>query len=213
MSEPSPPRRQRAEHWDAAYETKGSTGVSWYQPTATTSIELIERLGIAKDAAVIDIGGGASTLADGLLDRGFTDVSVLDISKAALAEVRQRRGFNTSLSLLREDLLAWKPERRYDLWHDRAVFHFLTDADDRDTYLTTLHSALKPGGFVIMATFAPDGPEYCSGLPVSRYSATDLAETLGPEFRVVELLTEEHLTPAGDVQPFTWVGARHIGRK
>ena len=198
----------RAEHWDAAYETRGATGVSWFQPTATTSIQLIERLRIARDAAVIDIGGGASVLADALLDCGFTDVSVLDVSKAALAEVRERLGPNTSLSLLQEDLLAWSPARQYDLWHDRAVFHFLVDLSDRETYLRTLRLALRPGGFVIMATFASDGPEYCSGLPVSRYSSADMAEALGPTFQVIEAFRHQHVTPAGVEQPFTWVAAR-----
>jgi len=202
---------QRAEHWDAAYETRGVTGVSWFQPTATTSVQLIERLGIAHDAAVIDIGGGASVLADSLLDRGFTDVSVLDVSRAALAEVRQRLGAITTVSLLQEDLLDWSPERRYDLWHDRAVFHFLVDPGDREIYLRTLRSALRPEGFVIMATFASDGPEYCSGLPVSRYSSADLSKALGPEFQVVEAFRAQHVTPAGVEQPFTWVAARHTG--
>ena len=194
-----------------AYETRGATGVSWFQPTATTSIELIERLGIPKTAAVIDIGGGASVLADGLLDRGFTDVSVLDVSKAALAEVNRRLGAHASLSLLQEDLLAWSSARRYDLWHDRAVFHFLVDPIDRGTYLRALHSAIRPGGSVIMATFASDGPEYCSGLPVARYSSAALVRTLGPEFRVIEDLRDRHVTPAGVEQPFTWVVARHTG--
>ncbi len=200
-----------AEHWNAAYETRGATGVSWFRPTATRSIDLIDRLGIPQSAAIIDIGGGASVLADTLFDRGFSDVSILDVSKTALAEVRQRLGANTSLSLLQEDLLAWSPERRYDLWHDRAVFHFLVNPSDRGIYLKTLRSALRPEGFVIMATFASDGPEYCSGLPVSRYSSSDLAKMLGPQFQVIEALRDHHLTPAGVEQPFTWVAARHIG--
>jgi 2-polyprenyl-3-methyl-5-hydroxy-6-metoxy-1,4-benzoquinol methylase len=200
-----------AEHWDAAYETRGATGVSWFQPTATTSIDLIERLGIPKIAAIIDIGGGASVFADTLLDQGFTEVSVLDVSEAALAEVRRRLGAHASISLLQEDLLAWSPDRRYDLWHDRAVFHFLVDPSDRDDYLKTLRSALRPEGFVIMATFASDGPEYCSGLPVSRYSSADLAKMLGPQFQVIEAFRDHHVTPAGVEQPLTWVAARHIG--
>src|ERR1700730_656424 len=121
---------ERADHWDAAYETGGATGVSWFQPTATRSMDLIDRLGIPRSAVIIDIGGGASVLADTLFERGFSDVSILDLSKAALAEVRRRLGANTSLSLLQEDLLVWSPERRYDLWHDRAVFHFLVDPSD-----------------------------------------------------------------------------------
>lgn len=199
---------QRAEHWDGAYNSRGVTAVSWYQPVASTSIELIERLAIPRTAAVIDIGGGASALVDGLLERGYADVSVLDVSKAALSEVRRRLAPGASVSLLEEDLLAWRPERQYDLWHDRAVFHFLVDVSQAETYLRTLRSALRPEGYTIMATFAPDGPEYCSGLPVSRYSASGLAERLGPSFDVVETLRAEHVTPAGVVQPFTWVVAR-----
>jgi hypothetical protein len=133
------------------------------------------------------------------------------VSKAALAEVRRRLGASTSLSLLQEDLLVWGPERRYDLWHDRAVFHFLVDPSDREIYLKTLRSALRPEGFVIMATFASDGPKYCSGLPVSRYSSSDLAKMLGPQFQVIEALGDHHSTPGGVEQPFTWVAARHIG--
>jgi hypothetical protein len=172
---------------------------------------LIERLEIPKSAAIIDIGGGASVLADALLDQGFTDVSVLDVSKAALAEVRQRLGADAYLSLLHKDLLAWSPERHYDLWHDRAVFHFLVNPRDREIYLKTLRSAINPAGFVIMATFASDGPEYCSGLPVFGYSSADLAKMLGPQFQVIEAFRHLHMTPARVEQPFTWVAAEHIG--
>ena len=203
--------RERAHHWDAAYKTSGVTAVSWFQPTVTTSIDLIERLGIPKSGAIIDIGGGASVLADELLDRGFTDVSVLDVSKAALAEVRKRLGAHTSLALLQQDLLTWRPERRYDLWHDRALFHFLVERGEQERYLETLRSALGPEGLVIVATFASDGPEYCSGLPVVRYSPADLAATLGPQFRVVEAFRDLHVTPAGIEQPFTWMAARFLG--
>jgi len=211
MSDASISPRLRGEHWDAAYETHGGSGVSWFQPTATTSIELIERLGIPKHAAIIDIGGGASLLADALLEQGFTDVSLLDVSRAALAEVRKRLGASTSVSLLHEDLLDWKPERYYDLWHDRAVLHFLVDPNDREIYVGTLRTALLPKGFVVIATFASDGPEYCSGLPVKRYSAAQLAEALGPQFQVVEAFRDVHVTPAGMEQPFTWLAARFIG--
>jgi 2-polyprenyl-3-methyl-5-hydroxy-6-metoxy-1,4-benzoquinol methylase len=202
------PDARRAEHWDAAYRSSGPSGVSWFQPTASTSVELIEHLDIPTGAAVIDIGGGASVLADALLDRGFSDVSVLDVSKTALETVRQRRGTDSRLSLIDGDLRAWKPERHFDLWHDRAVFHFLVDSSDRKQYIHALRSTLRPGGTVIMATFAVDGPEHCSGLPVARYSAADLAEILGPEFEVIEQSREEHVTPGGVTQPFTWLVAR-----
>jgi SAM-dependent methyltransferase len=201
---------QRSQHWDAAYEMCGATGVSWFQPVATVSVELIERLGTPKDASLIDIGGGASLLVDTLIGRGFSDLTVLDVSKSALNAVRERLGPTNSVALLHEDLLDWKPERRFDLWHDRAVFHFLVEGDDREKYLRTLRSALRPGGAVVMATFALDGPEYCSGLPVARYSCADLAEILGSDFVIVEQLREEHFTPAGAIQPFTWMAARFV---
>ncbi len=202
---------QLAEHWDAAYGAAGATAVSWFEPGAATSIELIERLAIPRTAAVIDIGGGASALVDGLVERGYTDISVLDVSKTALAEVRHRLAPDAPVSLLEGDFFAWRPERQYDLWHDRALFHFLVDEGRIGAYLRTLRSALRPDGHVIMATFAPDGPEYCSGLPVSRYSASAVAERLGSGFDLVETCRAEHVTPAGVVQPFTWVVARHIG--
>src|SRR5450755_2618544 len=128
----------RALHWDSAYETRGTTGVSWFQPTTTTSLELIELLGIPHEADIIDIGGGASTLVDALALQGFTNLSVLDVSGAALAATKDRLGSDATVSLLQEDLLEWRPQAKFDLWHDRAVFHFLTDADDRATYLEAL---------------------------------------------------------------------------
>jgi 2-polyprenyl-3-methyl-5-hydroxy-6-metoxy-1,4-benzoquinol methylase len=169
---------------------------------------LIERLNVASDAAIIDIGGGASLLVDALLERGFRDVSVLDVSETALGTVRQRLGTGAPGSLLHQDLLAWKPERHFDLWHDRAVFHFLVDPSERRRYIDTVRSALCPGGAVIIATFALDGPESCSGLPVARYSSADLTEILGPEFEVIEQTREEHVTPGGVTQPFTWLAVR-----
>ena len=208
MGETPRPGTERAQHWDAAYENRGATGVSWFQPAATVSVELIERLGTPTDASVIDVGGGASLLVDVLLRRGFGDLTVIDVSKAALDAVRERLGPTNPVALLHEDLLEWKPERRFDLWHDRAVFHFLVDGLDRERYRRTLRSALRPGGAVVIATFAPDGPEYCSGLPVARYSSGDLANFLGPEFEVIEQSREDHVTPGGVTQPFTWLAAR-----
>ncbi|MGH3756832.1 class I SAM-dependent methyltransferase [Actinophytocola sp.] len=203
-------------HWDAVYEQRGAEGVSWYQPVASTSLALIEALGVARDAAVVDVGGGASSLAGGLVDRGFTDVSVLDISKCALDAARERLGPGREdpgpVTWLHQDLLDWRPRNRFGLWHDRAVCHFLTDAADRARYLAVLRAAVQPGGAVVLATFAPDGPEYCSGLPVARYSAEQLADVLGSvagrDFRTVRVEREEHVSPSGAVQAFTWVAGR-----
>jgi len=198
----------RAERWDAAYEQRGVDGVSWYQSVPTVSLKLIEQLGVPPEAAVIDVGGGASLLADNLVRRGFSDVTVLDISGSALEASRQRTSAGASITFMRANLLAWRPSRRYDLWHDRAVYHFLVVDEDREAYARTLRQAIVPDGLVILATFAPDGPSTCSGLPVRRYSADGLAEIFGGAFDVVESLREEHVTPRGSRQPFTWVAGR-----
>jgi trans-aconitate methyltransferase len=197
----------RARHWNSAYEDRGAEGVSWYQALPAVSLELVEALGISHEAPVIDIGGGASFLAKSLLERGFSDVTVLDISRSALAMSERDQG-GSGISLIEADVLRWNSTRRYGLWHDRATFHFLVADRDRATYTRKLEATLAPGGFVILATFAPDAPPTCSGMPVVRYSEQDLAEVLGPSFEVVESRREEHTTPRGAVQQFTWVAAR-----
>ena len=198
----------RAKHWDDTYVRRGTEGVSWFQAVPTTSLHLIDVLGIPPAAAVIDVGGGASSLVDRLVARGFTDLTVLDISDIALAAARARIGDRAPVSWVHEDVLAWRPQRRFALWHDRAVFHFLIEPSDQQRYLAALSAALAPAGATILATFAPDGPDHCSGLPVARYSADDLSALLGDAFAVVEASREEHTTPTGALQPFTWVAAR-----
>jgi SAM-dependent methyltransferase len=206
VSEPT--TESREQHWDSAYV---AGRVSWQQANPVVSLELIDALAVGRDAAVVDVGGGTSTLADRLLERGFRDVTVLDISAAALDKGRTRLA-GAPVTWLQEDLLAWRPERRFDLWHDRAVFHFLVTPAEQDAYLRTLCETV-PGGFLIMATFAADGPDRCSGLPVARYSVEALREALGPGFELLETRREEHVTPGGVVQPFTWVAGRmHPGR-
>jgi hypothetical protein len=195
-------------HWDSAYKSGGITGVSWFQPVPTVSSELVHRLAIPKHAAVIDIGGGASFFVDALAAEGFSDLSVLDVSGVALDAVRLRLGSAQTVTVVHADVLAWTPNRKFDLWHDRAVFHFLVDSSTRSSYLATLHLALRSGAAVIIGTFASDGPEYCSGLPVARYSPEELARALGPDLEVLEVLREEHVTPVGVTQPFTWLAAR-----
>lgn len=160
MHTPQTPE-DRARHWDSAYAAGGS--VSWYQKVPHVSVGLIESLGVPHDAPVLDVGGGASTLADQLVARGFADVSVLDVSAAALDEGRRRLGDAAPVHWLHEDILVWQPERRYGLWHDRALLHFLVDSDDRAQYMKSLRSALRDEGFVLLSTFATDGPEVCSG--------------------------------------------------
>jgi SAM-dependent methyltransferase len=200
---------ERPQHWDRRYSGAGATGVSWYQPEPAMSLALIDRLRVPKAAPVIDVGGGASFLVDRLVARGYTDLTVLDVSSTALEIARRRLDDAGRVRWLHEDIMTWQPERRYALWHDRAVFHFLTNAAERAKYLTIMRQALGDSGALIIATFASDGPERCSGLPVARYDATDLQRLLDG-FTVVESSREEHVTPAGIVQPFTWIAAHRV---
>jgi trans-aconitate methyltransferase len=193
-----------AQHWDAAY-AHGDTTRSWYQAEPMMSLRMLDAAGITPAAAVIDIGGGASTLADALLERGFLDVSVLDISAIALAQAQRRLGAAaTRIDWIHADLFTWQPPHLYRAWHDRAVFHFLTTSRDRRQYLARLTEATSPGSVAVFGCFAPDGPEYCSGLPVARYSADDLADLLGDRWRPINHDRQVHVTPAGVTQPFTW---------
>jgi hypothetical protein len=192
-------------HWNEVYATKAADTLSWFQLHADMSALMIADSGASKDDAIIDIGGGASVLVDQLLNADFTDVTVLDISERALAASKERLGARAAgAQWIVGDVLTWTPERSYDIWHDRAVFHFLTDEGDRATYRATLLKALPPHGMLILGTFAEDGPERCSGLPVKRWSAAPLAFELGPELRLIDSLRENHRTPQGAVQPFTW---------
>jgi len=196
-------------HWDRAYR-RDPAELSWYQPEPVVSLELIDELAVAPEHGVVDVGGGTSSLAGRLLERGFRDVTVLDVSPVALAAARARLGARgAEVTWLERDVRSWRPERRFDLWHDRAVLHFLVDPGDRRRYLDTLAAALAPGGAVIVATFALDGPERCSGLPVVRYDGSALGELLGPAFELVVERREEAMTPSGTMQPFTWAAFRH----
>jgi len=205
-----PPESARAtgrrRHWERRYSDAGATGVSWYEPEPTMSLALVDRLRLPLTAGVIDVGGGASLLVDKLLARGYTDLSVLDLSSTALEIARHRVGDSAPVRWLREDITTWQPARQYALWHDRAVFHFLIDAASRARYLEVMRQAVGPEGAVIMATFATDGPERCSGLPVARYGAGELEELLDG-FAMVATGREEHITPGGVVQPLTWIAA------
>lgn len=195
------------QHWDTAYTEKGVT-VSWHQEEASTSLALIAAVA-DPGASVIDIGGGASPLVDGLLDRGHRDITVLDLSQVALDAARDRLGTRgASVAWRVGDLLAWEPDRTYEVWHDRAVLHFLVDDADRARYAELAARAVAPGGHAIVGTFAPDGPEQCSGLPVRRHSADDLTALLAAGFEPVRTEREEHRTPSGNIQPFSWLVAR-----
>jgi SAM-dependent methyltransferase len=189
-------------HWDEAYVQKGETGVSWFEETPTVSLDLIKALPGPKDS-LIDVGGGASRLAAHALRLGFGHVAVLDLSAAAIARSQMTMGSEADrVEWIVANLTTWKPGRRYDVWHDRAAFHFLTDMADRAAYVETLDAALSDTGHAIIATFALDGPERCSGLPVQRYSPETLAATLGPRFKLVNGVLHEHQTPFGSTQAF-----------
>ncbi len=199
------------DHWEHLYATRPSTEVSWYQRLPATSVRLVESSAPGPSGAVVDIGGGTSSLVDHLSRDGYTDLTLLDISEHALDEVRRRLGDRSArVNFVHYDVLKWEPERRYDVWHDRAVFHFLTDATDRDRYVDVASRALRDGGIAIVATFADDGPTHCSGLPVSRYSPADLDAAFAAAFSPLRHEREEHITPAGVVQPFTWAVLRRV---
>lgn len=195
----------RRAHWQAVYERCRPEELSWFQAQPALSLALIGESGLPTGAAIIDAGGGASRLVDALVERGYGDVSVLDISSRSLRHARQRLGAAAdSVSWLVADVTDFVPSRRYALWHDRAVFHFLTQRDDRRRYVAALRKALVPGGRAIIATFASDGPTRCSGLDVVRYDARSLLAELGPPFRLLASRDERHVTPAGAGQKFSY---------
>ncbi len=193
----------RRNHWENVYATKGENEVSWFQDAPEPSLQLIELVGTTRSSAIIDIGGGASRLVDCLVSRGYEDVTVLDLSEAALASARSRIGEEANrVTWIAADVTAWAPSRTYDVWHDRAAFHFLNLPNDQIAYVARLRLALRPGGHAIIGTFAPDGPERCSGLIVSRYDAHSLAAMLGSGFELIDSRRHEHVTPWGAMQKF-----------
>lgn len=195
----------RKQHWEEVYRQKAEDAVSWFQVHPDYSLELIGSAGVKPADPIIDVGGGASRLVDHLLEAGYTDLTVLDIAETALERAGVRLGPKAlQVKWLVADVTCWRPERRYRLWHDRAVFHFLTEPADRAAYRDCLRAALLPGGHAIIASFALDGPENCSGLPVRRYSPASLATELGAGFRLVSSRDETHLTPAGKLQHFQY---------
>ena len=200
------------EHWEHVYRVKAPTETSWYQARPTRSLELLDELAISPSTAIIDVGGGASTLVDALLDRELRDITVLDISDAALAHAQRRLGERgASVTWIESDIFdAQLRTGVYDVWHDRAVFHFLTNAEDRRRYRTLAARALRPGGAAIIAMFARAGPPRCSGLDVVRYDAETLAHELGSDFVLARGATEEHRTPGGSVQAFSYAVLRRV---
>ena len=194
------------DHWEQIYRTKASSEVSWYQPEPRLSLALIRRAAPDLADPVIDVGGGASTLVDGLVAEGYHDVTVLDLAPSALTIARQRLGRRAGRVtwIAANALEAELPAARYAVWHDRAVFHFLTDRDDRARYVARTAHAVRPGGHVIVASFGPEGPTRCSGLDVVRYSPEGVHAEFGSGFHLLDSFQEDHQTPAGAVQAFVY---------
>ena len=195
----------RKQHWNQVYRTNAPDDVSWFQKRPDVSLKLIDATGIGKDQAVIDVGGGASVLVDFLLDAGFKRLAVMDISANALDDVKQRLGEQASkIEWLEADVTDFNPPQKFSLWHDRAVFHFLTEKADRQKYVGTLKRTLTANGHAIIATFALDGPPKCSGLDVAHYDAADICAELGGEFQLLEQMDETHVTPWNTEQKFSY---------
>jgi len=201
----------RRMHWQRVYDEKMPAEVSWYQPVPDKSLQLIRGTGLARNEPVLDVGGGASTLVDHLHADGYTDITVMDISGRALELARARLGESAdAINWIESDVTAFEPQRRYALWHDRAAFHFLTDAADRDRYIDVAERALKPGGYFVLATFGPEGPERCSGVEIRRYGIEQLQELFGGGFKLGGYELDQHVTPMGSTQQFlySWWQAR-----
>lgn len=192
-----------AEHWDGRYRDVGDTQVSWFQERPERSLSLIAEVSTPHDS-VVDVGGGASRLVDLLLDRGYHDVTVVDLSQEALSMSRARVG-DAPVRWIVADVRDWTPDRTFDVWHDRAAYHFLVDPADQQLYWDLVRSSVPVGGHVVLATFAADGPQMCSGLPVRRYGPADLVAAMGEGFRVLRTLDEQHATPSGGQQSFLWL--------
>jgi len=204
--------QSRQSHWENVYATKRENEVSWFQENPAPSLAMIEQTGAAPGSAIIDIGGGASRLVDHLVKRDFRNVTVLDLSGAALEVAKARLGERAAqVQWLVADVTIWEPQDTYDIWHDRAAFHFLTDQADRAAYVARLGQAVRVGGHAIIATFALDGPERCSGLPVVRYDAASLGKTLGDRFELVNTRSDAHATPWGSEQSFQFSLFRRVG--
>jgi len=201
----------RQAHWQQVYKEKGEYQVSWFQDQPAISLELIEAVGAKPSLAIIDIGGGASRLMDALVDRGYGDLSVLDLSESATSIAKARLADRAAqVKWIVADVTQWKPTRAYDLWHDRAAFHFLTRASDRDAYIDRLIKAVPSGGHVIIGTFAMDGPERCSGLPVVRYDAARLSAEFTPAFALLDTRRDDHKTPWGAIHHFQFSVFRRV---
>lgn len=200
-------------HWDQVYQTKAPDAVSWYRPHLERSLELIRNSASSRDASIIDVGGGESTLVDDLLNEGYSKLTVLDISAVAIEGAKKRLGEQADkVTWLAADITtANLPKHHYEVWHDRAVFHFLTSPEQRAAYVRQVSRSVKAGGYVIVATFGPEGPVKCSGLDVVRYDAAGLHDTFGNDYRLINSATELHNTPFGTTQQFLYCYCKLVG--
>ncbi len=204
--------QDRKKHWDDIYSHKSESQLSWHQENPSISLELLREAGLNSTSSLIDIGGGTSRVIDCLVEQGLSDLSVLDLSQIALNAARQRLGERGEMvNWIVADITVWSPTRDYDFWHDRAVFHFLVNPQDRGAYIDRLAQCVRPGGHAVIATFALDGPRTCSGLPIVRYSPRSLADALGPDFELLTHRIRIHRTPSGSPQSFQFSLLRKVG--
>ncbi|MSQ79489.1 MAG: class I SAM-dependent methyltransferase [Flavobacteriaceae bacterium] len=201
----------RKKHWENIYQTKNLKDVSWYQPTPTTSLDFLKQFNISTTAKIIDIGGGDSFLVDHLLDLGYTDLTVLDISAASLDRAKQRIGDrSTKVKWIVADAATFKPTEQYDFWHDRAAFHFLTQEQEITNYIDTIQKSIKPTGVLVIGTFSEQGPKKCSGIEIKQYSETTMTDRLKKFFEKVKCITVDHQTPFDTIQNFIFCSFKKL---
>ena len=199
----------RKNHWEQIYQSKKPDEVSWYQPTPVTSLSFFEQYDVPKEAKIIDIGGGDSFLVDHLLNRGYKDITVLDISESSLERAKSRLGDRSGLvKWIVEDAATFEPTERYDFWHDRAAFHFLTKEDEIQNYINTVQQSINPSGILVLGTFSEQGPKKCSGIEIKQYSETSMTELLKVSFEKIKCITIEHKTPFDTIQQFIFCSFR-----
>jgi 2-polyprenyl-3-methyl-5-hydroxy-6-metoxy-1,4-benzoquinol methylase len=201
---------ERKQHWEAVYQTKQLTEVSWYEPIPETSLSIIKLFKLPKNAAIIDIGGGDSLLVDYLLKLGYTNVTVLDISAKAIDRAKERLGEKApKVRWIVKDIIDFNPDEKYDLWHDRATFHFLINKEEQDKYLNIVHQHLTTDGYMVLSTFSEEGPEKCSGLPVQQYTENSLPKLFAQYFDKIKCFTKMHVTPFHTIQSFVFCSFRN----
>lgn len=195
--------QQRKNHWENIFKSKDTSKVSWYQAVPESSLSLIEKLYLPLDSRIIDVGCGDSCLSNFLLDKGFTDISAIDISAIAIDLSKKKMGEKAKqINWIVDDITSFSTDKKFDIWHDRAVFHFLTDKIDIDNYIQTVSEKISPKGYLIIATFSENGPNQCSGLIVKQYSENEMLRVFGKYFQMIECFTENHQTPSGGSQNF-----------